>query len=181
LWSKLDSFVSFVPFVAQGFCFSQKKKKKEKKKKKKKKMLIFFCQNRDVYRLCTAQPKPYTERLYVEFREFVLGHVMRTAQEMRESDGAALRDYRARWRTYRTGMQYLHSVFRYLNNNWIKKTLEDGRNRLGGLFQSEGAASKDVHEIYTLGLLLWKEKVFDPVAKQRIIPEILEQVRAERK
>jgi hypothetical protein len=134
-----------------------------------------------VYRLCTAQPKPHSERLYVAFRDFLLAHVTETANEMRNADGEVLGDYRNRWRTYRIGMLYLHSVFRYLNNNWIKKTLEEGRNRLGGLFQSDTSASKDVHEIYTLGLLLWKEKVFDAVAKQRVVQAVLERVRAERK
>jgi hypothetical protein len=110
-----------------------------------------------VYRLCTAQPKPYSERLYFAFRDFLLAHVRELVHQMKNSDADVLVDYRNRWKTYRTGMLYLHNVFRYLNNSWIKKTLEDGRNRLGGLFQSEaggGGAAKEVHEIFTLGLLL---------------------------
>ncbi len=133
-----------------------------------------------MYRLCTAQPKPYSERLYFAFRDFLLGHVRQLAQEMRNSDADVLVDYRNRWRTFRIGMLYLNNIFRYLNNSWIKKTLDDGRNRLGGLFQSEagggGGGAKEVHEIFTLGLVLWKEEVFDAVAKERVTRRVLEMV-----
>ncbi len=159
----------------------RKKKTRRKKAQSPCDVTDSFC--RDVYRLCTAQPKPYSERLYFAFRDFLLGHVRELAQEMRNSDADVLVDYRNRWKTYRIGMLYLNNIFRYLNNSWIKKTLDEGRNRLGGLFQSEaggGGAAKEVHEIFTLGLLLWKEEVFDAVAKERVTQRVLEMVRLER-
>lgn len=138
----------------------------------------------DVYRLCTAQPRSHSERLYGEFRAFLLEHVQQQAREMRDHDGDVLEDYRGRWRTFRTGMMYLHSVFRYLNNNWIRKTLDEGRNRLGGLFSDAsgagGGAGKDVHEISVLWLLLWREHVFEAVARERVTAAVIERVRLDR-
>ena len=132
----------------------------------------------DVYRLCTAQPKSHSERLYYELKAFLTEHVELVAKKMAAYDGDVLGEYRRRWVDYRKGIQVIHMIFRYLNSNWIKKTLEDSRNRLGGIFQSDGG-QKDVHEIYTLGLLLWKELVFESLGS-RVITRTLEVVHQDR-
>lgn len=134
----------------------------------------------DVYALCTAQPKSLSETLYYTLRDFLLEHVKNLAANLASYDGDVLGEYRRRWAEYQKGIQIVHMIFRYLNLHWIKKTLEDGRNRLGGLFQSDGGNHKDVYEIYTLGLLIWKEQVFDTLGS-RVIARILEEVLLDRK
>ena len=134
----------------------------------------------DIYALCTAQPKPFSEKLYYTLKEFLSDHVKAIGKNMMDSDSDVLSDYRNRWKTYRSGLLYIHHIFRYLNNNWIRKTVEDGRNRLGGLFQSDSSLStKEVHEVYTLGLHLWKDEVF-VVMKDRLIKKVIELVTAQR-
>lgn len=100
------------------------------------------------------------------------------ARAMRDNDSDILLDYRNRWNTFRVGVMYLHNLFRYLNQHWIRKTLDDGRNKLGGLFQEAGAA-RDVHEVYLLGLLLWKQHVFDQL-RERVVKRLLEVVARDR-
>ncbi len=118
---------------------------------------------REVYRLCTAQPKPFSEKLYYALRAFMTEQVQLMATALHNNDGDVLGDYRTKWETYRMGTSYLSQIFRYLNLNWIRKTLEDGRNRLGGLFQNDASSNtKDLFDIYTLGLVVWKDLVFTP-------------------
>jgi len=75
-----------------------------------------------------------------------------------------LPDYLRKWETFSTGTQYCHAIFRYLarafqcvlpcsfgaqNMNWIRKRLEDSRNKLGGLYQGP-TSTTEVYEVYTV-------------------------------
>lgn len=76
-----------------------------------------------------------------------------------------LSDYLKKWKAYSIGCEYCNAIFRYLvrapaaraarrsrapqNNNWIRKKLEDTRNKLVGVFQGP-AASTEVYEVFTV-------------------------------
>jgi hypothetical protein len=97
----------------------------------------------DIYKLCTAQPQPYSENLYLSLKGFLEKHVQELRESMLTQQSDLLPDYLKKWNTYSTGTQYCHAIFRYLNNNWVRKRLEDSRNKLGGLYQGPTAQKLD--------------------------------------
>jgi hypothetical protein len=104
---------------------------------------------RDIYKLCTAIPTPFPERLYVELRRYLEAHV-KTVRQVINSDRQKIEDhygnqvleYRRHWRAYSVGSEALHRIFNYLNNNWIKMRLAEARNKLGNLYHG-GALNSD--------------------------------------
>ena len=78
----------------------------------------------DVYALCTAQPRPYSEELYVKGRQQFKKHGQSTLAELQSlSDENLFRTYMQRWSAYSLGSQYVNRIFRYLNNNFIQARL----------------------------------------------------------
>ncbi len=90
---------------------------------------------RDIYKLCTATPQPYSEELYLRLRAFLERHVgalrdvplppnlhlarrpthaNHNNQDMLEGQGDLLADYLKKWEAYSTGSEYCHHIFRYL-------------------------------------------------------------------
>ncbi|ELR25392.1 cullin 1, putative [Acanthamoeba castellanii str. Neff] len=132
----------------------------------------------DIYKLCTATPQPYSEELYLRLRAFLERHVGALRDDMLEGQGDLLADYLKKWEAYSTGSEYCHHIFRYLNNNWIRKRLEDSRNKLGG-FSAGPSSSTEVYEVFTLALVIWKDHVFSKV-KDRLVRSLLELITKER-
>jgi hypothetical protein len=132
----------------------------------------------DIYKLCTATPQPYSEELYLRLRAFLEGHVSSLREGMIEQQGDLLADYLKRWEAYSTGSEYCHHIFRYLNNNWIRKRLEDSRNKLGG-YSASPSTSTEVYEVFTLALMVWREHLFSRV-KDRLVRSLLELMTKER-
>ena len=85
-------------------------------------------------------------------------------QSILKNQSDMLTDYLKKWRAYSVGCEYCNAIFRYLvrrplpslsapltaqNNNWIRKKLEDTRNKLVGVFQGP-TASTEVYEVFTV-------------------------------
>jgi len=132
----------------------------------------------DIYKLCTAQPQPYSEDLYLRLKQFVEVHVDSLREDIAAQQGDLLADYLKKWETFATGSEYCHHIFRYLNNNWIRKRLEDSRNKLGGLYQGPSSTT-EVYEVFTLALVIWKDHVFVKV-QDRLLRSLLELLTKER-
>eukprot|EP01087_Luapelamoeba_hula_P016964 TRINITY_DN5286_c0_g1_i1.p1 TRINITY_DN5286_c0_g1~~TRINITY_DN5286_c0_g1_i1.p1 ORF type:complete len:750 (+),score=121.38 TRINITY_DN5286_c0_g1_i1:207-2456(+) len=132
----------------------------------------------DIYKLCTAQPQPYSEELYLRFKSFIERHVDSLREEILAQQSDLLEDYLKKWEAYSTGTEFCHHIFRYLNNNWIRKRLEDSRNKLGGLYQGPGATA-EVFEIATLCLVVWRDHVFSRT-KGRLVEAVLDLFTKER-
>eukprot|EP01128_Nolandella_sp_AFSM9_P005140 TRINITY_DN2443_c0_g1_i2.p1 TRINITY_DN2443_c0_g1~~TRINITY_DN2443_c0_g1_i2.p1 ORF type:complete len:789 (+),score=134.70 TRINITY_DN2443_c0_g1_i2:226-2367(+) len=94
-----------------------------------------------------------------------------------------LAEYLARWKEFDSGCRYIHSIFNYLNNHWIKNRIEDSRQQLSGHSSLYAPRAKDDEEIirpiYPLCLFVWKQGVFDKL-KKKLNYEILQLVRKER-
>jgi len=133
----------------------------------------------DIYKLCTAQPKPYSEDLYFRLKKFLEDHVAKVKKVILGLQSDLLVEYLKTWTAYSTGCAYAHAIFRYLNQNWIKKRIEDSRNKLAGHLYQGPTSTSEVHEVNTLALIIWKERVFDEV-KDRLTKKILELVKKER-
>jgi cullin 1 len=65
---------------------------------------------------------------------------------VQHSDEALLNFYIKEWKRYTTAGSYNNHLFRYLNRHWVKREQDEGK--------------KDIHDIYTLHLVRWKEDMF---------------------
>ncbi|KYQ88157.1 cullin B [Tieghemostelium lacteum] len=113
----------------------------------------------DVYNLCVAQPHPHCEPLYENIKKFFESHVDQLLQEILETKSDTISEYLKQWKKFSTGCQYCNStVFRYLNQNWIHKKIND----------KKFGQPPDIHEIQTLGLITWKERLYSKI-KSRVL------------
>jgi cullin 1 len=105
-------------------------------------------------------------------------HVEGVKKFILERQSDLLVEYLKSWTAYSTGSLYCNVIFRYLNQNWIKKRIEDSRNKLAGHLYHSSTAS-EVYEVNTLALVIWKEHLFDAV-KDRLTKKLLELIQKER-
>lgn len=135
----------------------------------------------DIYRLCTAQPQPYSEELYLQLKKFLEDHVDSLYATLHDEQSDLLSTYLKMWTAYSVGGEFCHHIFRYLNMNWIRKRLEDSRNKLGSMYpgQQGGLAATEVHEVYTLVLVIWRDRLFEKL-KDRLVRCVLELITQDR-
>ncbi|EGC32378.1 hypothetical protein DICPUDRAFT_57147 [Dictyostelium purpureum] len=113
----------------------------------------------DVYKLCIAQPQPYCEPLYENIKKFFEQHVDRILLIILDTKSDTISEYLKQWKLFHTGCELCNKViFRYLNNNWINKKIMD----------KKFGHPPDIYEIQTLGLMIWKERLFFKI-KDRVL------------
>lgn len=160
-----------------------------------------------MYRLCIAQPQPYSEPLYLRLKEFLEKHVDELCRSLMDEQADLLPNYLKKWNTYSVGSEFCHQIFRYLvrlfifkffldspkNMNWIRKRLEDSRNKLGSIYQGQSSSSTtEVYEVYTvlfsisrhswhkqLALVTWRDHLFRKL-KDRILRATLDLITQDR-
>jgi cullin 1 len=98
--------------------------------------------------------------------EFLKKH-MKTLLKAAENrmDEALLTYYYKEWDRFTTAMNFVNNIFQYLNRHWIKREADDGK--------------KEVYEVYTLALVIWREHMFSPL-KVRLTKALLALVERER-
>ena len=96
---------------------------------------------------------------------------------MESIDSDIISEYQKEWYKYHIGCDYCDKIFRYLNNNWIAKCIQESRNKLGGLYH--GLNSKEVYLVIILCMMIWKDYVFMPL-KDRLNRQMLDLVTRER-
>lgn len=80
-------------------------------------------------------------------------------------DEELLTYYTTKWDEYRLSSRVLNGVFDYINRHWVRRQREEGQ--------------KDVHQVYHLALLTWREKLFKHISKQ-LTSSILNLIERER-
>lgn len=116
----------------------------------------------DVYSLCVAYPESLADRLYAETRQFLINHVARLLHRVQESSESELvRNYWYYWAQYSLGVQYLHNLYLYLNQQHIKThKLSDAEI----IYGSPEATAGDQMEIGELALEVWKTGMIEPLS-----------------
>ncbi|KDN52065.1 Cullin-domain-containing protein [Tilletiaria anomala UBC 951] len=140
-------------------------------------MLLYTC----VYNYCTAPSSASrmgranmggTNMVGGDLYVGVIGYFERRAKEIHKgaeslSDDTLLRYYATEWDRYTLGAQYVHHLFMYLNRYWVRREKDDGK--------------RDVHTVYTLALVQWKEFMFKPVqSKGSLCNAVLKQAEKQR-
>uniref|UniRef100_A0A9L0S3V4 Cullin-2 n=1 Tax=Equus caballus TaxID=9796 RepID=A0A9L0S3V4_HORSE len=115
----------------------------------------------DIYALCVAYPEPLGERLYTETKIFLENHVRHLHKRVLESEEQVLVMYHRYWEEYSKGADYMDSLYRYLNTQFIKKnklTEADLQYGYGGVDMNE-----PLMEIGELALDMWRKLMVEPL------------------
>ncbi|KAH3767832.1 cullin B [Pelomyxa schiedti] len=124
----------------------------------------------DVYRLCTAHPRPYYEDLYNLFKKFIEEHADRIHEVINQSQSDLLGAYTRNWATFVIGADYCNHVFRYLNSHWINTpTASPLKGRLGA---PSSTSRVPTYTIKDLCLHTWRTRVYTKL-KPRLIMQAL--------
>lgn len=95
-----------------------------------------------------------------------------------------LREYAQQWQTFCTSAEAVDGVFRYLNQHWVKKRLDEQSARrapvrAGGVSGTGGGLHGDIYEIRILCLVIWKVHMFDAI-KDKLVAGVLNLLEQER-
>lgn len=93
------------------------------------------------------------QELYCKVIEFLKRYLSTIAAECRfMSDETLLRYLNEKWSKFKFVSLVVSHIFSYLNRYWVKREIEEG--------------SKNVHEIFKLALVTWKDNLLIPMNEQ---------------
>lgn len=140
---------------------------------------IFFYFS-DVYSLCVAYPEPLADQLYCETKRFLDNHVFQLLTKVRaQGESSLLQAYHQAWTEYSQGINYLHRLYLYLNQQHIKKQKLSEAELIYGMSSATVVDCQEQMEIGELGLDIWKTRMITPLRKQ-LVSLLLENIHADR-
>lgn len=113
-----------------------------------------------IHNFCTAEPVTSSssvshnrgrawllgEDLYALIIKYLKIHLQCVRARSKEHAGEALLEfYSEEWSRYTQAAFQINHLFRYLNRHWVKREMDEGK--------------KNIYDIYTLHLVLWKEEI----------------------
>lgn len=142
-------------------------------------MFCIFCFS-DVYSLCVAYPEPLADQLYYETKRFLDNHVFQLLAKVRaQGESNLLQAYHQAWTEYSQGINYLHCLYLYLNQQHIKKQKLSEAELIYGMSSTTVVDCQEQMEIGELGLDIWKTRMIMPLRKQ-LVSLLLENIHADR-
>ncbi|XP_053983774.1 cullin-2 [Hylaeus anthracinus] len=134
----------------------------------------------DVYSLCVAYPEPLADELYNETKKFLDNHVFQLLTTVcAQGESGLLQAYHRAWCEYSQGINYLHRLYLYLNQQHIKKQKLSEADLIYGMSSVMTADYQEQMEIGELGLDIWKKRMIIPLKKQ-LVSQLLDCIRADR-
>ena len=105
-----------------------------------------------------AYPEPLADRLYTETKAFLEEHVNGLLQNVRTgNEQNLLKAYHEAWKEFSRGIDYLHMLYSYLNQQHIKKQkVSEAELTYGSLSIDHNETIKEIGE---LGLDIWRKQV----------------------
>lgn len=134
----------------------------------------------DVYSLCVAYPEPHADRLYNETKQFLDEHVSQLLTKvLAQGDMGLLQAYHHAWKEYSQGINYLHQLYLYLNQQHIKKQRLTEAEIIYGTSSTTASEYQEQMEIGELGLDIWEKRMIVPL-KNQLVSLLLEGIHADR-
>ncbi|XP_043260873.1 cullin-2 [Colletes gigas] len=134
----------------------------------------------DVYFMCVAYPEPLADELYDETKKFLDNHVFQLLTTVcSQGESSLLQAYHRAWCEYSQGINYLHSLYLYLNQQHIKNHKLSEAELIYGTSSVMTADYQEQLEIGELGLDIWKKRMILPLKKQ-LVSQLLDCIHADR-
>jgi len=132
----------------------------------------------DVYSLCVAYPEPLADKLYSETKKFLEEHVDSLLIKVRGGgEHNLLAAYHDAWKQFSRGIDYLHMLYSYLNNQHIRKQkISEAELTYGSLSIDHSETMKEIGE---LGLDIWRRQMIEPL-KSDLVALLLNGIRYDR-
>lgn len=90
--------------------------------------------------MCVAHPEPLADRLYNETKQFLVNHVTQLLERIQEGgDGQLIKKYYQYWSQYSRGVGYLHYLYFYLNQQYIKSQRQSDAEVIYGSNDANGS------------------------------------------
>ncbi|XP_071958139.1 cullin-2-like [Antedon mediterranea] len=117
----------------------------------------------DVYALCVAFPDNLGEKLYEETKLFLERHVHNLYKDVCDTDENMLVNYQKTWERFSEGSSYLDQLYRYLNQQYIKKQrLSEADVQYGFALET----NEQLMDIGELALDIWRKQMIKPLQQQ---------------
>lgn len=127
-----------------------------------------------------AYPEPFTDKLYNETKKFLDNHVFQLLMSVcAQGESGWLQAYHRAWTEYSQGINYLHCLYLYLNQQHIQKQKVSDAELIYGTFSTMTDDCQEQMEIGELGLDIWKKRMIIPLKKQ-LVSQLLESIHADR-
>ncbi|KAJ3150527.1 Cullin-2 [Geranomyces michiganensis] len=133
-----------------------------------------------VYDLCTAHPKPHSERLFQSIGEFMAQHASLTLEYIVQQDDLVTA-YATAWEQYRIASGYLDVICEYLNRSILKLKLPYGAAATRGMLGGPGRFPS--MSIEALAYHIWKDRVLLVLHKYHgngLVYQLLDAIRRDR-
>ncbi|ORX96529.1 Cullin 1a [Basidiobolus meristosporus CBS 931.73] len=136
-----------------------------------------------VYDLCTARPRPYTERLFNSIANFLVERSKSLKESILEPEEIILA-YAKEWDKYAKASQYTDSVCQYLNKLMTQKEIEADFEEDSQNANEPVAGGKYLKQsIKALAYFIWKEQVINEIKMlngNRLVYQILDMIKRDR-
>ena len=127
-----------------------------------------------------AYPEPLADRLYNETEKFLDNHVAQLLVKVQASgENGLLQSYHRAWTEYSQGITYLHQLYLYLNQQYIRKQKFTEPEMVYGSTSLQSSECQEQKEIGELGLYIWKTKMIESL-KNSLVVLLLEGIHADR-
>lgn len=118
------------------------------------------------------------DRLYAETKQFLINHVTKLLEKIQEGgDAQLIKNYYHYWSQYSEGVGYLHYLYFYLNQQYIKSQKLSDAEIIYGSNDSSGCEQMEIGE---LALEVWNSGIIAPLGKKlvHLLLEVIDQDRA---
>ncbi|KAK9767992.1 hypothetical protein K7432_001722 [Basidiobolus ranarum] len=136
-----------------------------------------------VYDLCTARPRPYTEKLFNSIANFLVERTKIIKETILEPEDV-INAYAKEWNKYFMASQYAESVCHYLNKLMTQKEIEaDAEDDSQNANEPVAGGKYFKQSIEALAYFIWKEQVVNEIKVlhgNRLLYQILDMIKRDR-
>ncbi len=118
------------------------------------------------------------DRLYSETRKFLEEHVNATLTKVKAGgEQSLLSNYHGAWQEFSKGIDYLHMLYSYLNNQHIRRQkVTEAELNYGSLVIDHAETMREIGE---LGLDIWRRQMIEPL-REELVRLLLDGIRYDR-
>nr|CAG8438868.1 5547_t:CDS:10 [Entrophospora candida] len=121
-----------------------------------------LCEQILVYDMCTASPRPYTDKLFNSLADFLTQHTIQIRESILEHNDI-VNEYYREWKRYRLAAEYSSNVCDYLNKRLTNEL--KSHNIVATRRENVGGGKYKPQTFQALAYLIWKEQILYSIKK----------------